>query len=97
MALEQTINLDSKTKGGIVGISKQQGPSASECHSCSEKNVWSNVNPHTAAAPSRMKRDEEGVQKLLSTISSGLTNPFSLDIEDGDDDVYPLLILLQVL
>ena len=46
-----------------------------------------------------MKRDEEDVQKLLFTISSGLiTNPFSLnDIEDGDDDVYPWPILLQVL
>ena len=83
MALEQSINADSKSKGGIVGIS--QSPAALErwfltAHEHASVttalremygNDESNRRSHKEAAPQRVKRDEEDVRKLMSCFSSG--------------------------
>ena len=92
MALEQTINLDSKTKGGIIGISKQ--PAALDrwfltIHDMA--NIPSNlkemiglrdkeqVGTHKEGGPSRQIRDEYDVQKLVAQITSKhMRNPFVL-------------------
>ena len=90
MALEQSINADSKSKGGIVGTS--QSPAALErwfltAHvrasvttslkeMCGEKDL---ATGHKEATLPRVKRDEE-VRKLVGCFTSGLmTNPFSLE------------------
>ena len=93
MALEQSINADSKSKGGIVGIS--QSPAALErwfftAHvrasvttslkeMCGEED---RATGHKEATPPRVKRDEEDVRKLVGCFTSGLmTNPFNLETQ----------------
>ena len=92
MALEQSINADSKSSGGVIGIS--QSPSALErwfltIHE--RASITSALKAmfglqdgeqasHKETAPRRVRRDEEGVKKMISCFSSGLmTNPFNLD------------------
>ena len=92
MALEQSINADSKSSGGVIGIS--QSPSALErwfltIHE--RASITSALKAmfglqdgdqasHKEAAPRRVRRDEEDVKKMISCFSSGLmTNPFNLD------------------
>ena len=92
MALEQSINADSKSSGGVIGIS--QSPSALErwfltIHE--QASITSALKAmfglqdgeqasHKEAAPRRVRQDEEDVKKMISCFSSGLmTNPFNLD------------------
>ena len=94
MALEQSINAVSKSKGGIAGIT--QTPAAlnrwfltahgrasittalQEMYALQDSDKVS----HKEAAPKRVKRDEDDVRKLVKCFTSGLmTNPFSEDTE----------------
>ena len=92
MALEQSINADSKSSGGVIGIS--QSPSGLErwfltIHE--RASITSALKAmfglqdgeqasHKEAAPRRLRPDEEDVKKMISCFSSGLmTNPFNLD------------------
>ena len=92
MALEQSINADSKTKGGIVGISMR--PTALQrwfltCHeraaiTSSLKSMYAVVTEnrvgvsHKESSKSRVLRDEGDVQKLLNCFTSNaMTDPFS--------------------
>ena len=92
MALEQSINADSKSSGGVIGIS--QSPSALErwfltIHERASitsalKAMFGLQDGEQAsqkeAAPRRVRRDEEDVKKMISCFSSGLmTNSFNLD------------------
>ena len=92
MALEQSINADSKSSGGVIGIS--QSPSALErwfltIHEGASitsalKAMYglqdSEQASHKEAARRRIKRDEEDVKKMMDCFSSGLmTNPFAHD------------------
>ena len=92
MALEQSINADSKSSGGVIGIS--QSPSARESWFLTiheRASITSALKAmfglqdgeqasHKEAAPRRVRRDEEDVKKMISCFSSGLmTNPFNLD------------------
>ena len=98
MPLEQTVNLDSKTKGGIVGIS--QKPEALErwfltAHertaiTTATKELCGICNSdskpaHKEAGLKRINRDEEDVKKHITTVLSVLSNPF--DMESVDDGV----------
>lgn len=92
MALEQSINADSKSKGGIVGIS--QSPAALEKWFLTV-HEWASVNTalkemcgvqdsdqvtHKKEAPKKVKRDEDDFKKLVSYFESSLmANPFSED------------------
>ena len=95
MALEQSINADSKSSGGVLGIS--QSPSALErwfltIHErASITSAFKAMfgfqdgeqTSHKEAAPRRVRRDEEDVKKMISCFSSGLmTNPFNLDSDE---------------
>lgn len=106
MALEQSINLDSKTIGGIIGISQKPGALERWFLTSHERATITTalkemcglqdedrVGTHKDASVSRKKRDEEDVVRLISTVTSGLVNdPFYLDgLENGDDDVLPLI------
>jgi len=94
MALEQSINADSKSSGGVIGIS--QSPSALErwfltIHE--RASITSALKAmyglqdgekasHKEAASRRVKRDEEDVKKMMGCFSSGLmTNPFTHDLD----------------
>ena len=91
MALEQSINLDSKSKGGIVGISL----SADALHrwflTCHERAAITSavrrmcgsddpdrIGTHKEAIPKRVERDENDVQKIITCFKSGLMkDPFA--------------------
>ena len=103
MALEQSVNLDSKSKGGIVGIT--QKPEALErwfltfheraaITSAIKKMCGiedsERVGTHTESSLARIRRDDEDVQKLMETFDSGmLSNPFTKLSEDNE--VKPLI------
>ena len=103
MALEQSINIDSKTTGGITGIS--QRPASLErwfltCHdraaiTTGMKDMCAlqdsdRVGTHRVASPRRMLRDDDDVRKLLTVITSGLmSDPFSSN--ENEDDISPLI------
>ena len=100
MALEQSINLDSKSNGGIIGISKKP---------CALKRWFLTSHEHTAittalkklcdlddsesqilhkdCSDSRIKRDEEDINKLLVLFTSEfMANPFVFEeLSDTDD------------
>lgn len=95
MALEQSINADSKSKGGIIGIS--QSPAALSrwfltVHerasiTAALKQMYdlqtSDHATHKEAAMKRVKRDEHDVQRLLTCFTSGLmADPFPPDTTD---------------
>ena len=97
MALEQSINADSKSKGGIVGIS--QNPAALSrwfltAHeragiTAALKKMYdlcpSSESAHKEAGTKRVTRDERDVQKLLDCFSGGLMeDPFS---EETSEDL----------
>ena len=94
MALEQSVNAASKSAGGIIG--KSQNASALEkwfltVHeratiAAALKEMYGVQNAeqgtHKEASPSRVKRDEEDIKKLVSCFTSGLMiTPFD-DAED---------------
>ena len=85
MALEQSINVDSKAQGGIIGITKS--PAALEtctwfltCHERTSittalKDMYAlqdsdRVGTHKEAAPKRVRRDENDVEKLVACFHS---------------------------
>ena len=98
MALEQTVNLDSKTKGGIVGILKKPGALERWFLTAQEKTAITTATKelcgicnsdskpaHKEAGLKRINRDEEDVKKHITTVLSVLSNPF--DMESVDDGV----------
>ena len=101
MALEQSINLDSKTSGGITGISQKPGALQRWFLSCHERAAIAasvkemcslydtgRVGNHKEATPKRLERDEDDVQKVLNVSTSEMMiNPFH-HVED--DQIAPL-------
>ena len=99
MALEQSVNLDSKKRGGIIGITQKAEAldrwfltiheraaiTTATKHMCGlQENE--KVGTHKDLGAQRLKRDEADVHKLLSVFTSELmTNPFSPS--DNDDNV----------
>lgn len=93
MALEQSINADSKAQGGIIGITKS--PAALErwfltSHeraliTTALKDMYTfqdseRVGTQKEAAPKRVKRDESDVEKLVACVTSWMMmEPFSQD------------------
>ena len=86
MVLEQSINLDLKSKVGIVGISLN-AEGVSDCHKraaiisavrrmCRSDNP-DRISTHKEAALKRVERDENDVQKIVTCFKSGLMkDPF---------------------
>lgn len=105
MSLEQSFNLDSKSKGGIVGISRREDAverwfltsheRAAITHALKEMcglENYERVGTHKEAGAARMKRDQKDIDRLVSSFSSGLlTNPF--DIPDDRDRSEKLSLL----
>lgn len=92
MALEQSVNRDSKTKGGIVGISQKADAlerwfltaheraaiTTATKAMCGHRGTDEHSTPHKEAGASRIKRDENDVRKVIQTLQSKMTNPFEL-------------------
>ena len=98
MALEQTVNLDSKTEGGIVGISQKARALERWFLTAHERTAITTArkelcgicnsdskSAHKEAGLRRISRDEEDVKKLITTVLSVMPNPF--DMESVDDGV----------
>ena len=95
MALEQSINADSKSKGGVVGITHNKSAlqrwflTAHERASVTTalKEMYAirdsdRMGTHKESQPKRVQRDEEDVKKLIACFSSNLmTNPFECDAD----------------
>jgi len=94
MALEQSINADSKSRRGIIGISQNPGaldrwfPTSHERASVTTalKDMFTQerdrLDVHKEAAAKRVARDEADVQKLISCFTSDLMgNPFTQEVE----------------
>ena len=77
MALEQSINADPKSKGGIIGISQNPGAPDRWFLTSQERDI---VHPHKEAGTKRVARDEADVQKLITCFTTELmSNPFTQD------------------
>ena len=88
------MNLDSKSKGGIVGISQKEGAlegwfvttheraavTTATKELCGMRNDVGSVR-HKEGGSLRVKRDEEDVMKLVSTLKSVMVNPFHAENE----------------
>ena len=96
MALEQSINCDSKSKGGLVGITQQDGTvdrwfltsheraaiTRSLKDMCGVEN--DKIGTHKETSVTRIERDEKDVQRLVSCFTTGLANnPFVNEDEDN--------------
>ena len=100
MALEQTINLDSKTRGGIVGLTqnasaldrwfitshKRAELTAATKRLCNLEDS-DKIETHKEAGSQRVKRDENDVQWLINTITNTMSNPFDLSEASREDPV----------
>lgn len=102
MALEQSINRDSKSAGGIVGVtqnasalerwfltSHERAAITSATKKMCKLDNDDIVGSHKEAGVQRVKRDESDIQKLLQTISTTMSNPFDLG-EGSTQDPTPL-------
>ena len=94
MALEQSINLDAKTKGGIVGMSTNEDAvnrwfltiheRAALTHAlkemCGPENC-DRIGTHKEAEATRVSRDERDVQSYL------LSDPFQIPEEISEEEI----------
>ena len=97
MVLEQSINLDSKSKCGIVGITKrpealaqwfltshQRASITSMLKEMCGIDDLDRVGSHKESSPKRVKRDEDDIRNHSSVIEKGLMKtPFLLEDADG--------------
>ena len=100
MALEQTVNRDSKTKGGIVGVTGMEGTRdrwALTAHMMAAATASFKVMSGTSASSSchkelgsqRIERDENDVNNIIQCIETKLVNPF--DISQYEGEKMPLI------
>ena len=95
MALEQSINIDSKSSGGVIGISQMRSALERWFLTIHERaSITSALKAiyglqdgkqasHKEAAARRVKRNEEDVKKMMGCFSSGLmTDPFTHDSDE---------------
>lgn len=90
MALEQSVNRDSKAIGGIIGITQRPGAlekwfltaherasatSATKAMLYRENGSTTSVK-HKESSKPRVRRDEEDIQKLMTTITTAMSDPF---------------------
>ena len=108
MGLEQSINLDSKKRGRIVGITQKSETLNKWFLTCHERAAITStttqmcaiqnderVGTHKEAGKARLQRDESDVQRLMVTFKSGLaTNPFDIDTSE-EGDCQPLINIIS--
>ena len=95
MALEQTENKDSKTKGGIIGFSgvaETRDRWALTAHLMSAattsfkamSGLKAEKSFHKDLGSQRIERDEKDVEKIVDCILEKMVNPFDTSPSDGD-------------
>jgi len=95
MALEQTVNRDSKTKGGIVGVTSMERTRdrwALTAHMMEAATASFKVMSGTSAGSSfhkelgsqRIERDENDVNNIIPCIDTKLVNPFDVGQYEGE-------------
>lgn len=109
-ALEQSINADTKHKGGIIGISQSAAAlnkwfltaheraaitaSLKEMYGAHDGNV---ETAHKEGSVPRIRRDEEDITKLVNCFSSGLMeNPFLCEESDVLKNFATGLVLPEI-
>ena len=96
MALKQNVNLDSKTKGGIIGNTQRPGAlqkwfltahertattTATKRILDMDESTWST---HKESSRVRVQRDEGDINKVIHTLKTVMSNPFDEDA-NGED------------
>ena len=101
MALDQSVNLDSKATGGRAYRRHQSNTRSSGTlvpdvpRPSSNYNSWrtrdsDRVGAYRENAPRWMVRDDDDVWKLLTVITSR-PMPYPLSLDEDDDDISPLI------
>ena len=112
MALERSVNRDSKTKGGIVGITLQKNAldrwfltahvraavtSAREICSISNDDEQVSELNHKEIGKKRCCRDECDVQSMLTTVVEQMVNPFERsDVKELQNIATGVIALVEV-
>ena len=103
MALEQSVNRDTKCRGGEIGITKREGALEHWFLTAHERASITSAlksmcgigdddtsESHKEGTSSRVLRDESDIQKLISVVTSGLfRNPFEFEYNDNGGDENP--------
>ena len=96
MALEQSVNLDSKTKGGIIGITQRPGALEKWFLTAHERAATTTATKdicgirqttgeaHKESGKVRVKRDEDDIRKVICTLKTAMSNPFSVDATEDE-------------
>lgn len=93
MALEQSVNRDSKSIGGIIGITQRSGALEKWFLTAHERTATTSAtksmlvkgeesikaNTHKESSKSRIRRDEDDIRKIMNTLKTAMCNPFSTD------------------
>ena len=101
MGIKQTINRESKTKGGSIGFSQKEGAVDRWYLTAHERSAITSAtkemsgvqevgssSSYKEGSVSRKQRDEKDVSKLISIIDRNMINPFSLDgITDDSEPI----------
>ena len=102
MALEQSVNLDSKTKGGIIGITQRPGALQKWFLTAHERTATTTAtkrmldmdestrSTHKESSRVRVQRDEGDINKVIHTLKTVMSNPFD---EDANGEDMPLMNL----
>jgi len=103
MALEQSVNLDSKSKGDIIGMSTKEdavdrwfltihdrGATTEAVKALCGFENSNRIETHKDTGPSRLARDEKDVQKLAESFSSGLLSDTFHIPDDIHDKSKPI-------
>ena len=98
MVLEQSINLDSKSSGGIIGITQNPSALARWFLTIHERvaitaatkelcgiNDDDRVGSHKETGSRRLTKDESHVQKVVNTLLDVMTDPFCLENIDDEE------------
>ena len=102
MALEQSINLDSKAKGGIIGITQRPSALQKWFLTAHERTATTTAtkrmidldestrSTHKESSKVRVQRDENDIKKVIHTLQTVMSNPFD---EDAYREDVPLMNL----
>lgn len=102
MALEQSVNLDSKTKGGIIGITPRPGTLQKWFLTAHERTATTTAtigrldmdestrSTHKESLRVRVQRDEDDINKVIHTLKTVMSNSF---YEDSNGEDVPLMNL----
>jgi hypothetical protein len=87
-ALEQTVNRDGKSKGGVIGLTRRKTAltrwlttrhiTAEYVEAFTAKEISGNDKPHQELSKARRERDENDVLKIVDN-AANIQNPFDLD------------------